>query len=68
MLVLSRLCGESIIIGDCVKVTLLKTSDGSARIGIDAPKDISVWREELWRGLQSWQDQKAIDQAIEEGE
>lgn len=47
MLILSRRIGESIIIGDDIKVTVLATRGGSARIGIDAPETTTIVREEI---------------------
>jgi len=47
VLILNRRVGESIIIAGNIKVTLLDSGKGQARIGIDAPKDIPVHREEI---------------------
>lgn len=47
MLVLTRKTNESILIGDNIKITLVKVSGGSVRIGIDAPKDVKIVRSEL---------------------
>lgn len=47
MLVLTRKEGESIIIGDNVKIMIINAQDGRARIGIDAPKEIPIAREEV---------------------
>lgn len=47
MLVLSRKRGEAIIIGDGVKVTLLDIRGDRVRIGIDAPEEVKVLREEI---------------------
>ncbi len=47
MLVLTRRPGESLFIGDDVIVTVLGVNGGQVRIGIDAPKDIPVHREEV---------------------
>ena len=47
MLVLSRRVGESIVIGDDVTVTVLEVSGDVVRIGIDAPRSVSVNRAEL---------------------
>lgn len=47
MLVLSRKVGESIHVGDDVRVTLVRISDGSVRIGFTAPKSMNIVREEL---------------------
>ena len=47
MLVLSRKIGEAILIGEEVKVVVLATSGSQVRIGIDAPKCISIYRAEV---------------------
>lgn len=47
MLVLSRKVGERILIGDQIAVTVVRVSNGGVRIGIDAPSDMPVVREEL---------------------
>jgi carbon storage regulator len=48
MLKITRRAGERIILGDDIVVTLLEISGQSARIGIDAPRSIPVYREEIW--------------------
>lgn len=47
MLVLSRKPGERILIGDDVKVTVIRVGPNSVRIGIDAPGNYNIVREEL---------------------
>jgi len=47
MLVLSRKINETILIGDDVKVTLLAVEGDKIKLGIDAPKHIKIFREEL---------------------
>ena len=47
MLVLSRKLGEKIIIGENIVVTIVKIDRNQIRLGIEAPSDISVYREEI---------------------
>jgi carbon storage regulator len=47
MLVLSRKLGERIVIGDRIIVTVVKLDHGQVRLGIEAPREIAVFREEI---------------------
>lgn len=47
MLILTRRIGETIIIGDQVSVTVLRVKGNQVRLGVDAPRTVSVEREEL---------------------
>lgn len=47
MLVLSRKVGQRILIGDNIAITVVRVSSGGVRLGIEAPSDLSVVREEL---------------------
>jgi carbon storage regulator len=47
MLVLSRKFGESIMIGDRIVVTVVKLDCGQVRLGIEAPREIAIFREEI---------------------
>lgn len=52
MLVLSRRIGETVVIGERIKVTVLQISSQQARLGIEAPTDIRILREEVFQRLQ----------------
>ncbi|MFR5265949.1 carbon storage regulator CsrA [Clostridium sp.] len=47
MLVLSRKKGESILIGENIEISVMKIDDGSVKLSINAPKEISILRKEL---------------------
>ena len=52
MLVLTRRAGESVMIGDDIVITVLEARGDVIRIGIQAPRDVQVHREEVYRELQ----------------
>ena len=53
MLILTRKVGESVLIGDGIKVSILAVKGNQVRVGIDAPKDVPVHREEVRERLQA---------------
>ena len=51
MLILTRRVGETVTIGDNVRVTVLGVKGNQVRLGIDAPKDVAVHREEIFERI-----------------
>ncbi|MBS4760675.1 MAG: carbon storage regulator CsrA [Clostridium sp.] len=53
MLVLARKVGEKIILNDDIEIIVLDSNQNTVRIGINAPKNVSVYREELYKEIKS---------------
>lgn len=53
MLILSRRAGESFLIGDNIRITVLNARGTQVRLGIDAPKETAVHRQEIFERMQN---------------
>jgi carbon storage regulator len=52
MLIITRKVGETFIIGDEVKITVCSVRNGQVRLGIEAPKSVSIHRKEVYERIQ----------------
>jgi len=48
MLVLTRKPGETVVLGNSIRVTVIESSSGTVRLGFEAPEDVSIYREEIY--------------------
>lgn len=59
MLILTRKIGESLLIGDNVEITVLSVRGNQVKLGVNAPKNISVHREEIYHRIKALADDTA---------
>ena len=66
MLILTRRVGETLMIGDDVTITVLGVKGNQVRIGVNAPKEVAVHREEIYQRIQEEKTGDDIDSDSEE--
>lgn len=62
MLILTRRVGETLMVGDEVTVTVLGVKGNQVRLGVNAPKEVAVHREEIYERIQREQDDPAAEE------
>jgi carbon storage regulator len=65
MLILTRKTGQSINIGDTIKITVLGYNHGQVKFGIEAPDDIKIWREEIYEKIQEEKEVQKLEALID---
>ena len=58
MLILTRKVGESVLIGNDISITILSVRGNQAKLGVEAPKEVSVHREEIYQRIKQMKDEQ----------
>tara|TARA_Y100000814_G_scaffold158611_1_gene115862 strand:+ start:1010 stop:1210 length:201 start_codon:yes stop_codon:yes gene_type:complete len=66
MLILTRRIGETLMVGDDVTITVLGVKGNQVRIGVNAPRDVAVHREEIYQRIQKEKSGEDVDGDSEE--
>ena len=62
MLILTRKIGESLIIGDDVEITVLSVIGNQVKLGVNAPKEIAVHRQEIYERIKAAEDNNSVEE------
>ncbi|AVM59725.1 MULTISPECIES: carbon storage regulator CsrA [Haemophilus] len=58
MLILTRKVGESVLIGNDISITILSVRGNQVKLGVEAPKEVSVHREEIYQRIKQMKDEQ----------
>ena len=62
MLILTRKIGDSLIIGDDVEITVLSVRGNQVKLGVNAPKEIAVHRQEIYERIKAAEDSNSVEE------
>ena len=62
MLILTRKIGESLIMGDDVEITVLSVRGNQVKLGVNAPKEIAVHRQEIYERIKAAEDSNSVEE------
>lgn len=62
MLILTRKIGESLIIGDDVEIIVLSVRGNQVKLGVNAPKEIAVHRQEIYERIKAAEDSNSVEE------
>lgn len=62
MLILTRKIGESLIIGDDVEITVLSVRGNQVKLGVNAPKEIAVHRQEIYERIKAAENSNSVEE------
>ena len=65
MLILTRRVGETLMIGDEVTVTVLGVKGNQVRVGVNAPREVAVHREEIYDRIKAEEDEEGLGNTVE---
>jgi len=58
MLILTRKVGESVLVGNDISITILSVRGNQVKLGVEAPKEVSVHREEIYQRIKQMKDEQ----------
>jgi carbon storage regulator len=65
MLIITRRPGERLVLGEDIRIEVMEITGNTVRIGIDAPRELPVYREELWAAVKQENEAAAATDAVE---
>jgi carbon storage regulator len=64
MLIITRRAGERLVLGDDIRIEVIEVAGNTVRLGVDAPREVPVYREELWEAVKQENEAAARTDAL----